>query len=303
MIAFQRLDPQQKDELLHLFSQTGRVSCEYSFVNLFLWGRQHGAILDGYLCFFSHFRGKSIYLFPVGTGPLKPVIDALRSDASQRGIPLRLYGLSPEDCRTMESLYPGLCHFRSDRDGADYLYTIDHLADLKGRNYQQKRNHINRFLDACPNWRTEEIRRENQAQCLELARKWYLAHREQDPENDDQLEQLALERAFRHYDDLGLMGLILYSDETPVAFTVGSFLTDTVVDVHFEKAESEIPGAYTMINREFARYIRSRFPQVTHLDREDDMGLPGLRKAKLSYHPDILVEKYRCVLLEEPNVP
>ena len=98
---------------------------------------------------------------------------------------------------------------------------------------------------------------------------------------------------------LGLDGLLLLDGDKPIAMTIGSLISPTVYDVNFEKALGEVPGDYAMINRTFARYIREKYSQVQYLDREDDLGLPGLRKAKESYHPDRMVEQYSCVLKED----
>lgn len=113
------------------------------------------------------------------------------------------------------------------------------------------------------------------------------------------LEQLAAERALRHYGALGMEGLLLFNGDEPIALTMGSPLSDTVFDVHFEKALGNYHGDYAMINRCFARHIRQRHPDIQYLNREDDMGLEGLRKAKLSYSPDRMVEQYRCFVKDE----
>ncbi len=148
MIPFKRLELARRQEVFDWFHQAGRLGCEYSFVNLYLWGastcRFCGGLSGGVFPFYGH----SMYLFPSGHGPLKPVLEALREDAREREIPFRLTSMSVADCRAVEELYPGQFKFYPDRDGFDYLYEIDHLADLKGKKYQQKRNHINRFLKA-----------------------------------------------------------------------------------------------------------------------------------------------------------
>ena len=94
MIAFKRLDLTRRQEVFDWFHRAGRLGCEYSFVNLYLWGRQHAAFVEGYLVVFSHFYGHSMYLFPSGHGPLKPVLEALRADAKEREIPFRLTSMS-----------------------------------------------------------------------------------------------------------------------------------------------------------------------------------------------------------------
>ena len=94
-------------------------------------------------------------------------------------------------------------------------------------------------------------------------------------------------------------GLILTQGEQILAFTLGGFLSQDTFDVNFEKALDTADGAYPAINQAFAQYLRSKYPQLKWLDREDDMGLEGLRKAKLSYCPDHMVEKHWACLLED----
>ena len=98
-----------------------------------------------------------------------------------------------------------------------------------------------------------------------------------------------------HYHQLGLEGGLIRVYGEVVAFTMGDRLTEDTFDVHFEKAYGELQGAYAMINREFARWVRARHPEIKYLNREDDMGVEGLRKAKQSYYPDLLVEKFAAI--------
>ena len=105
-------------------------------------------------------------------------------------------------------------------------------------------------------------------------------------------EREAVETALAQMDELGVTGGLIRAEGRVVAFSLGSLTTQDCYNVHFEKAYGELQGAYAVINREMARWVRATFPQVAYIDREDDMGLEGLRKAKLSYYPDILLEKY-----------
>ena len=105
-------------------------------------------------------------------------------------------------------------------------------------------------------------------------------------------ERDAVNTALSHMEELGISGGLIRAGGQVVAFSLGSLTTADCYNVHFEKAYGEIQGAYAVINREMARWVRSTFPQVAYLNREDDMGLEGLRKAKLSYYPDILLKKY-----------
>ena len=114
-----------------------------------------------------------------------------------------------------------------------------------------------------------------------------------DPDLAD--EAGAIEEMFEHYETLGFLGGMLYQNGEPVAFTAGTKLDDEVFDTHFEKALPGVEGAYTMVNREFARLVKAEYPDIAAFNREEDMGIEGLRKAKLSYHPDILLMKYFAI--------
>ena len=119
-------------------------------------------------------------------------------------------------------------------------------------------------------------------------------------------EHRALVLALENREALGLDGIVLRWQEEILGFTLGALLTENVFDVHFERARGDIQGAYPAVNRSFARYIREKYPQVRYLDREDDMGLPGLRKAKESYYPDYLEVNFsaveiRCDLTSRPK--
>lgn len=301
MINFQRLDPNNKSQYEHYLMSCGERGCEYSFTNLFLWGRQKAFFAGNRLLLFSQFNRRSVYPFPVGPGDAKPVLDAIIRDAKKRGIPCCLTSMTEDDCATLEALYPGQFRFYTDRDNYDYIYSIDDLADLKGRKFQKKRNHIHRFEEAHPNYRILPLDHTTQMAAFEMLGRWYEARHASDPDMDFHLEQLALQRAFVFYKQLGLEGLVLMDGDEVLAFTMGSRLNQTTFDVHFEKAMDIADGAYPIINREFARYLRAKYPEVRWLNREDDLGLEGLRKAKLSYCPDHMVEKHWARLWEEED--
>ena len=128
---------------------------------------------------------------------------------------------------------------------------------------------------------------------------WYAKRYQQDPTADLHMEKAALYKALENFQYLDMEGFALFVNGQPVAMTLGSFLTEQTFDVQFEKALDGYDGAYTMINNAFARYLREKYPNLKWLDREEDMGLEGLRKAKLSYYPVCLREKYWACLLED----
>ena len=299
MIDFKPITLEQKavlDPCLHDGEERG---CEFSFANLFLWGRQKAAFVDGQLVLFSQFSRRSVYPFPAGLGDRKVAVDAIIQDAAERGIPCRITGLADAEMEWLEQQYPGAFRYHCDRDSYDYVYAIEDLAELKGRKYQRKRNHINRFREAWPEYYTQPLTDALLPAVQALSERWYEARIAEDPTTDYLMERAALNKALRCYKELELEGLVLLSGEDVLAFTLGSRLAVDTMDVHFEKTDPRVPEAYPVINWLFARHIREKFPQVQFLNREDDMGIEGLRKAKESYYPHHMVKKCWACLLED----
>lgn len=298
MLNFSPIKPEDKSLFDSFLRHCGERGCEYSFVNLFLWGRQKATVHLGNLAFFCQFNRRSVYLFPLGEN-VKPTLDAIISDSQKRGIPCRLTSLTREDQEKLEQWYPGRFRFHPDRDSYDYIYSIDNLAELRGKKLQRKRNHINRFRLLHSGYTTAPITDENTPQVAQMVEQWYARRKALDPTVNFTLEQAAITKALRFRKALGMDGLILMDKGQILAMTMGSFLSEDTFDIHFEKAVAEDDGAYAAINREFARYLREKYPQLKWLNREDDVGLEGLRKAKLSYYPDRLVEKSWACLKED----
>ena len=277
--------------------------CEYNFTNILAWGNTYGqgiAQIDGFLT--THFNGQTYgaaYLYPAGEGNTEQVIRVMAADAQERGISFRLCGLCAQQVESLRRNFPDAFHFEADRNGSDYLYDINRLADLPGKKLHAKRNHINRFVENNPNWHYDVLRPEDIPECLALEREWYQASmlREGKEEAQDLGDEgYALRQATAYYEELELEGGVLRVDGKLVAFTIGSRISFDTYDVHFEKAYHDLQGAYPMINREFAPQLRTNHPEIRYLNRENDMGIPGLRKAKESYYPDLLVEKYFAIL-------
>ena len=298
MLNFQKISPKMRQEYEKYLLPLNK-SCEYSFTNLCIWGRQQATVFGDHLVLFSLFDRKAVYPYPAGSGDIKPVLDAIMQDARTRGIPCCITGLDRENMALLEQLYPGKFTFQCDRDSFDYIYNIDDLADLKGGKYQKKRNHVNKFRTLYPDWKAEPMTAAHLPQIREMTAQWFEVHRQMDPSRNYQLEQVALQRAFDHFEALGLEGMVLLVEGRIVAYSMASILSHDTIDVHFEKAMEEIEGAYAAINQAFARHLREKYPQIRYLDREDDMGVEGLRKAKLSYYPDHLTEKCWARLWED----
>ena len=299
MIEFKRLKLSQKDAYDQILLASPRRSCEYSFANMYLWGRQETVFFPDCVGFFSHFHGKSIYPYPMGNGDRKAVLEAVIRDARERGIPCRISSMTKAEAEELEAWFPGRFLIRTDRDGFDYVYAIDDLADLKGRKFQKKRNHLNRFRAEHPEAVCVPLDGEHLGPARDMVDSWFRQRIAEDPHGEYLLEQVAISRAFQHFKALEMEGLMLLDGGEVLAVTLGSRLSKDTIDVHFEKAREDVEGAYAAINCEFARYLRDKYPEIKFLNREDDMGLEGLRRAKLSYQPHHFEEKYWACRMED----
>ena len=298
-IDFRPVTLQDKALYERYLSVSGERGCEFSFTNVFLWGEQCLALHHEHLLLFARFGDRLVYPDPLGCGDKKAAIDAIIADARARGIPCRISGLCAEAKETLDKLYPDLFCYRCSEGSFDYVYDIHDLADLAGKKYHGKRNHLHRFHDAHPNAVAVPMTEEHLPRVRAMAQDWYRERLAQDPEGDFDMERLALDKALRHFRELELEGLLLQDGDEVLAFTLASRFGEDTFDVHFEKARADVQGAYTAINREFARYLREKYPAVRYLDREEDMGIEGLRRAKQSYHPHHMVRKCRACLSED----
>ena len=179
----------------------------------------------------------------------------------------------------------------------DYIYRRQDLSDLVGKKYHSKRNHISAF-SRLYRWNYEPIDANNLADVQKCAERWYAENAERlNPEL--RAERQGMQLFFDNFESLGLFGEAIRVDDEIIAFCIASQLNENVVDVHVEKALSGYDGAYAVINNEFAKHLPT---EIEFINREDDMGAEGLRKAKLSYHPAKLLKKYLCLPREVDEV-
>ena len=298
-IPFRVITPDDRAQYEELLATEGERGCEYSFANLYLWGRQRIAFLHGHALFFSQFNRRTVYPFPIGTGDKKAVLDAIIADAAARGIPCRITGLGEKDLELIQSLYPDQFRFHCDENSFDYVYDVNDLADLSGKKYHVKRTNLNRFAEEYPNAHTEPLSESNLPAAEALLEEWFASRLQEDPDGDFHMERAAIRKALRDKNEIGMCGLVLMNGERAIALTLGSLLSPDTMDVHFEKGAPDVAGAYVAINCAFARYVRENYPAVRFLNREEDMGIEGLRRAKQSYRPHHMVRKCWACLLED----
>lgn len=299
MIAFKDITLEDKDTITAYTMNSCRRNCDLSFSNLcswrFLYNTQF-AIVDNYLVFKFWAEEMLAYMMPVGTGDLEKVLKALIEDAREEKHPFCMLGVCSCMQEELETILPGQFTFTVDRDYADYVYLRSDLATLKGKKFQSKRNHINKFRNTYPNHEYTPITPDRIQECMDLEAEWCKVNHCDQQEGTGN-ERRALIYALHHFEALGLTGGILHVNGKIVAFTFGMPINNETFGVHVEKADTSVDGAYAMINNEFANHIPE---QYIYINREEDLGLEGLRKAKLSYQPEEILEKYMACLKEQP---
>ena len=293
MLSFQPLSLDDKNFIDTLAAMEDSRSADFVFGNMFLWDgkyRQSVCRFGDRLIVKVEGEHVPVFPFPIGGGDLAPAIEAMRRHARDEGYPFSLRGVEVHHREELERLFPGRFIFVHDRDYDDYIYSAEKLASLSGKKLHGKRNHINRFEASYPDHRFEALTGEHFPLCMELLGEWST-----EVSQGSHLvfsEREAIELAFSHFDELGLMGGALFVGNELAAFTIGEQISSDTFDVHFEKARSDIEGAYPMINREFVRHVLRELPHISYVNREDDMGLDNLRRSKLSYRPEMILEKY-----------
>lgn len=289
MLEFRDIKLEDRNEVQTLICASGCHGADYSFANLYIWRKIYKPkvafmgtrmILD--------LGRPGFFAYPKGDGDPRPSIEAMREEAHRAGAKLIMRGLTPKTLEELKEYYGEDAFIISeDRDNADYIYTTEKLRYLKGRKLSSKRNHLKHFEKNGP-WHYDPVTSEN----LETARAFVEEFYKEKDDPDLAAEAVAINEMFNNYDALGFMGGLLYQNDQAVAFTAGTRLDQSTVDVHFEKALPGVDGAYTMINKCFVNMVAEEDPDIMYFNREEDMGLPGLRKAKESYHPDVLLMKY-----------
>ena len=273
-----------------LLESNGYKSCEYAFVNLYMWSRVYKSQIARFEDFVvARSEGRRMhYLYPAGMGDVSRVLDAIMADAEKAGKAPVLFSLNEEAKEQMERQFPDVFTFSKPAGEADYIYLASDLAELPGKKFQKKRNHCSRFERSYPSWQFQEITAESMAAVSKFNNRWCNLYDNRD-DKGIATEHEAIELAFRHYEELNLKGGYITIDGEIVAFSFGSPMGNEMFVTHVEKALYDISGAYNIINREMAKHFCK---DIRYINRENDVDEEGLRKAKLSYNPVLLEEKY-----------
>jgi hypothetical protein len=306
MMKFKQLTPENYSDYIHFFDKQRYPMCAYSLSSIIAWTNNEytpfGAELDGALIVAAEFKEEKYnrhLILPVAPRraftPVELAAVAKRAGYSE-------YWFVPEDYLQDAGEEAVKRYFTVHHQGAfdDYVYRVADLAGLKGNRYSKKRNLINQFRrDYVESGKVavSPIGRNNVEDCLQFLEEWC---EERDCDSDDQMvlacEKQAAINALTHLDALGLKGILLRIDGKVSAFGISAPLTDDMATLQYEKAFAGIKGLYQYFDNACARML---FFGYTYLNKESDMGIPGLAKAKKSYFPFRMVRALRLILKRE----
>lgn len=289
MLEFKEIDIKDYKTYYEYYKNSGELSCENSFLNMLIWqcgyhNKNFLAICDNQLIIKNGEGARESFRLPMGDDFEKgmKLIEEYSGNKKprfwvQEGPRYELFKECAKDYT-----------FKENRDTFDYIYLQSDLSSLSGKKYHSKRNHISAFSKKY-DWHYEPINESNIEEVKKCAEKWYQENIER-LDHSMVCEKKGIEFILQNMEELSVKGGAIFVEGKVVAFTLGSPITDEVFDVNIEKALAEFSEAYTVINREFAKELSD----YKYINREDDLGIEGLRKAKLSYKPNIILKKFSC---------
>ncbi len=290
-LDFHKLTIADREAVQTVSLHAGRRNCNFTFANLVGWQSWFGTevcVLKDAVVLRFNLDGERAYMLCMQDVPPCELIQTLCEDCSNK---LMLLGLEDDAALRLQQ---NACHegiiinVEPVRDQYDYIYKRTDLALLQGGKLKAKRNHVNRFKTLYPGFEYRPLTPDMFDDCRKVVSLWQDEKEHENPSYGDTIlaEHEVMETIFAHWDELGMLGGSIYVDGRMVAFTYGSGVTDDTFDVCVEKADRYVEGAFSIINQQFCAHLPEEY---IYVNREEDMGLEGLRKAKLSYHPDILL--------------
>ncbi|MCH3951134.1 MAG: phosphatidylglycerol lysyltransferase domain-containing protein [Acidaminococcus sp.] len=261
---------------------------------MFIWRKYfdtYWAVSHGALILKVTNEGRTFVLPPFGgvDEELPLVVESLKDYFHHE--PFEFHGVYDTTIERFKKYLPEVTEYTEDRDNWDYVYSREKLATLSGRKYHGKKNHYNAFIKDHPDFVYEPITPANAEECIAFGMKWDENRAQTDPTILS--EKSAIVEGLRNIEALQIRGGLIRLDGEVKAFTFGERVSEETAVVHIEKADPDIRGLFTAINKE---YVERTWSDVKYINREEDMGIPGMRKAKESYHPEFMVKKYNTII-------
>ena len=291
MLEFRDIAITDKERITAALNRSQFMGCEYSFANNMAWKRlgdsQIAFYKDFYICCsFRSEDGIPRFFLPSGGGSYSDVIAAMKEYSYHLGKPLRVAGITEPSLNMLNELFPDEFTVDTDEGDWDYIYNSSDLIELSGRKYHSKRNHLSRFNDLGAEF--SMMTEKDFDDCIIFSTEEYNS-KSAASDHSFIAEQYAINTYFNYFHELGLSGGVIRVGGQVAAFTIGDRLNNETFCVHIEKADTQYNGIYVGINNSFAKAAAADYK---YINREEDLGLEGLRKSKQSYHPAFLLKKY-----------
>lgn len=303
MLSFQPIELEHKSIIQQYAAQANYRNCDFSFANLYCWKSKFKTSfveIDGFLLLsFICEDGLPCFMMPIGNGNLTAILHKMINDANEKSYRFRIHAVTEDMYAQLHEALPDKLLFREYRDFFEYIYLTEDLIRLSGKKYQSKRNHANRFERENSHFQIEQISADNKHDCLQIYEQWVEEYHKHNAEENLNFERQAVITALEHFQILDLSGILIRVGEQAVAFSYGAPLNNDTFCVHAEKAISGLNGTYAFVNRTFATMIAKDY---RYLNREEDLGIESLRKAKLSYHPFELLHRGSVCLKNDPKL-
>jgi hypothetical protein len=282
---FKSFDFKDREFIQQFVDKFNPESCEYNFVNLFSW--QNPSKLS-----FALYKERLLIYDGIEKSLFMPLGEKISlKELVQLSLDMKDIGMKPDFSLVTEDYikeFPEIENFykiKQEPDYAEYIYNVESLCELRGKKLSKKKNLISQFKRLYPDFGICMLEEKFKNECLLLAQDLL---KKQDSIATLEQEFEALKVAFDYFEQLRFEGLVLKFENRVIAFSVFSRLKDSVYDVHFEKADISFKGAAQVINQEAAKYLRDKY-KCQYLNKEQDLGIKGLRQAKMSYCPERLV--------------
>lgn len=274
------------------------VVSDLSFTNLFLWHfsrRIEWCECEDCLIIRTTYPDESPFVFyPLhkqnDKNAKKRALEALMADFKAKNLPFSIHSLSVGDKDELDEIMPGAFSFEFREDRSDYIYECEGLINLAGKKYHKKKTHYNNFCKAY-DFSYEALSEDNASELIATYSRWFEAL----PNKTEGLknEFIGICAALENFNKLSFKGGILRIEGVIAAFSFGEMLNDECAVIHIEKGDINYNGVYQAINREF---LAHEFSCAKIVNREEDLGIEGLRKAKQSYQPIYLEKKFNASL-------
>ncbi|MBR4783177.1 MAG: DUF2156 domain-containing protein [Bacteroidaceae bacterium] len=291
MLDFQPCTPQSCTPLQNIGPLISPRGCDTSIINLCSWEHlYHGSIATHkgniVLRFFDGNRHS--YSLRFQPEQLVELLEVVSRDAETLGEKMRIFGVNEDILHYYLEADPTLQATYSD-NYSDYVYDRQSLASLAGHKLQSKRNFLNRFRRLYPQYEYHPLGKKDIDACLALDKSWINKGLQLGHTDEEISERKTIKYVFDHWQELGAIGGTIYVEGNLVAFTYGAAINNDTFDVCVEKADTSYEGAYATINNEFVNHLPQQYQWI---NREEDLGIDGLRQAKTTYQPVLKLRKY-----------